>query len=72
MLLKRVHGSIGIVCGDKANSCRENAKLVVSRARREEALPHAEEERIEQGEEQQLCMEGDDAVQAGAPESIRE
>jgi len=28
MLLKRVHGSVGIVCGDKANSCRENADLV--------------------------------------------
>jgi hypothetical protein len=28
-LLKRVHGEIGDVCSDKANSCRENAKLVV-------------------------------------------
>jgi hypothetical protein len=28
MLLKRVHGEIGDVCADKADSCRENAKLV--------------------------------------------
>ena len=28
MLLNRVHGEIGDVCSDKANSCRENAKLV--------------------------------------------
>lgn len=28
MLLKRIHGGIGIVCSDKANSCRENAELV--------------------------------------------
>jgi len=41
------------------------------RVERREARPHDEEERIEQGEEQ-LDMEGDDAVQAGAPESIRE
>jgi transposase len=27
-LLKRVHGEIGDVSSDKANSCRENAKLV--------------------------------------------
>lgn len=30
-LLKRVHGSIGDVCSDKANSCRENAELVAER-----------------------------------------
>jgi transposase len=28
MLLKRVHGEIGDVCADKADSCRENARLV--------------------------------------------
>jgi len=28
MLLKRVHGEIGDVCADKADSCRENADLV--------------------------------------------
>jgi hypothetical protein len=28
ILLKRVHGSRGNVCGDKANSCKENAKPV--------------------------------------------
>ena len=28
MLLKRIHGKIGNVCGDKANSCRRNAELV--------------------------------------------
>ncbi len=28
MLLKRVDGEIGDVCADKADSCRENAKLV--------------------------------------------
>jgi len=39
MLLKRVHGSIGIVCGDKANSCRENAKLVVSRGGKPFLMP---------------------------------
>lgn len=27
-LLRRVHGKIGDVCSDKANSCRENAQLV--------------------------------------------
>ena len=27
-LLKRMHGKIGDVCSDKANSCRENAQLV--------------------------------------------
>jgi len=27
-LLKRIHGKIGDVCADKANSCRENTQLV--------------------------------------------
>jgi hypothetical protein len=28
MLLNRIHGRIGDVCADKANSCRENAQLM--------------------------------------------
>jgi len=28
MLLKRIHGKISYVCGDKANSCRRNVELV--------------------------------------------
>ena len=27
-LLKRIHGKIGYMCSDKANSCRENTQLV--------------------------------------------
>jgi hypothetical protein len=27
-LLKRIHGKIGCMCADKANSCRENTQLV--------------------------------------------
>lgn len=39
MLLKRIHGGIGIVCSDKANSCRENAELVVSRGGKPFLMP---------------------------------
>ena len=38
-LLKRVHGRIGDVCADKADSCRENAKLVVERGGRPFLMP---------------------------------
>jgi len=38
-LLKRVHGRIGDVCADKADSCRENAKLVAERGGRPFLMP---------------------------------
>jgi transposase len=38
-LLKRIHGRIGDVCADKANSCRVNAELVVERGGRPFLMP---------------------------------
>lgn len=38
-LLRRIHGKIGDVCGDKAYSCRENAKIVTKRGGRPFLMP---------------------------------
>ena len=39
MLLRRVHGEIGDVCSDKANSCRKNAALVAKLGGRPFLMP---------------------------------
>ena len=38
-LLRRVHGEIGDVCSDKANSCRENASMVAEHGGRPFLMP---------------------------------
>ncbi|WP_369334658.1 transposase [Methanocella conradii] len=38
-LLRRIHGKIGNFCGDKAYSCRENAKMVAKRGGRPFLMP---------------------------------
>jgi transposase len=41
LLLKRVHGEIGDVCADKADSCRENAQLVKDMGGRPFLMPRS-------------------------------
>jgi len=43
-LLKRVHGEIGDVCADKADSCRENATLVSRMGGRPFLMPRSNAE----------------------------